>query len=48
MPEPKVIAWVGTSCSYCGWTGKVEVTEKDSKGRSVVRCPACKERINVG
>jgi predicted Zn-ribbon and HTH transcriptional regulator len=44
MPE-KTIAWVGTSCRYCGWTGKAEVTKKDEKGKLIVRCPQCKERI---
>ncbi len=51
MPEPeqkKIIAWVGTSCNWCGWSGKIEVTEKDPKGKPIVRCPACKERINTG
>lgn len=47
MPET-VIAWVGTSCRWCGWSGKVEVTKKDAKGNLVVRCPKCKERISVG
>jgi len=44
---PEVIAWVGLSCPFCGWVGKAEVTEKDSKGKNVVRCPQCKERIKV-
>jgi len=43
----EIIAWVGCSCPWCGWSGRVEVTEKDAKGRLVVRCPACGERINV-
>jgi predicted Zn-ribbon and HTH transcriptional regulator len=49
MSEPKteVLAWVSTSCRFCGWTGKVEVIEKDANGKLVVRCPQCKERINV-
>ena len=44
----KTIAWVGTSCKWCGWTGKVEVKKKDVKGSLLVRCPQCKERIDVG
>jgi hypothetical protein len=42
-----VVAWVGTSCNWCGWSGKVEVTEKDPKGNLIVRCPKCMERIRV-
>ena len=44
MPE-KIIAWVGTSCRYCGWAGKVEVIKKDDRGKMILRCPQCKERI---
>lgn len=49
MSETKteVLAWVGTSCPWCGWTGKVEIYEKDAKGKLIVRCPECKERIRV-
>jgi hypothetical protein len=46
--EKPVLAWVGTTCPWCNWTGRVEVREKDPKGRLVVRCPNCKERINIG
>jgi len=44
----EVIAWVGTSCRWCGWSGRAEVREKDEKGRFVVRCPECGERIVHG
>lgn len=47
MGEKPVIAWVGTSCHWCDWTGKVEVKDKDEKGRLVVRCPSCGERIKI-
>jgi len=46
--EKPIIAWVGASCKWCGWTGRVEVKEKDAKGKLVVRCQECKERIDVG
>lgn len=50
MPKEakEILAWVGTSCKWCGWTGKVEVTEKDAQGKPIVRCPQCKERLDVG
>jgi len=44
---PEIIAWVSTSCRWCGWTGRVEATEKDAKDHLIVRCPSCGERINV-
>lgn len=47
MSEPQILAWVGTSCPYCGWSGTVEVTEKDANEKNIVRCPQCKERIRV-
>ena len=45
--EKPILAWVGTSCPWCGWSGRVEVTEKDANGKLVVRCPECKERIKI-
>jgi len=45
--KTEVLAWVGTSCPWCKWQGKVDVTEKDANGKLVVRCPQCKERIKV-
>lgn len=43
-----ILEWVGCSCPWCGWQGRVEMTEKDTQGRSVVRCPQCQERIRLG
>lgn len=46
--KTEIIARVGTSCRFCGWSGTVDVTEKDKEGRLIVRCPECKERIYLG
>lgn len=42
-----ILAWIGTSCPYCSWSGKAEVTEQDKTGKNIVRCPDCGERIPV-